>query len=64
MSPIQIPEHWSPEQALAVWELLENIAGLVWARYEQPLIELIRPELEHKEDPPLDLCDLDDEIPF
>jgi hypothetical protein len=64
MNPTEIPEHWSAEQALAVWEFLEEVAGLVWERYERPLIELIRPDLDHEDGPPLDFCDLDDDIPF
>lgn len=37
-----LDQHYSPEQALAVWELLHELAELIWARYELPLLELIR----------------------
>jgi len=64
MSTIQIPPHWSAEQALAVWDLLDEIARLVWDRYELPLIELLRPDLEEEQHAQPDLFDPDDDIPF
>ena len=41
---IEIPNDWTPEQALAVWELLNELADRIWRRYEIALIELIRDE--------------------
>jgi len=64
MTTIQIPNHWSAEQALAVWELIDEIARRVWDRYELPLFELLRPDLEEQEHSQLDLFDPDDNIPF
>jgi len=64
MTTIQIPSHWSDEQALAVWELLDELARRVWDRYELPLIELIRPDLEEDQYDQPDLFDPDDDIPF
>ena len=64
---IEVPDHWSPEQALAVWELLNEVADRIWTRYERPLLELIRADLEHEHDEnryQLDLFDPDDSIPF
>jgi hypothetical protein len=62
---IEIPEYWTPEQALAVWELLNEIADRIWARYEMPLVEMIRADLEHEDqDNQPDLFDPDDSIPF
>ena len=29
MKNYQLPQHWSPEQALAVWECLEDLAWLI-----------------------------------
>ena len=55
---IPIPQHWSAEQALAVWEFLDEIARCVWDRYELPIIALIRPELDFDDAPAqLDLFD-------
>ncbi len=64
MTTIEIPSHWSAEQALAVWDLLDEIARLVWDRYELPLIELLRPDLEEEQHAQPDLFDPDDDIPF
>jgi len=64
MSTLQIPRHWSGEQALAVWELLDEIVRLVWDRYELQLLELIQPELYGDDSNQLDLFDPDDTIPF
>ncbi len=61
---MSIPQHWSAEQALAVWECLEDLAGLIWARYELQLIALICPELDPADTAQLDLFDPDDDIPF
>ena len=64
MKNYQPPQHWSPEQALAVWECLEDLAWLIWERYERQLIALIRPDLDHGDTDHLDLFDPDDNIPF
>ncbi len=64
MTSVQVPDHWSAEQALAVWDLLDEIARCVWDRYELPLIELLRPDLEEAQHAQPDLFDPDDEIPF
>jgi hypothetical protein len=65
MRTVEIPDHWSSEQALAVWELLNEVANRIWARYQRPMVELIRADLEHDHDEhQLDLFDPDDIIPF
>ena len=61
---LQIPQYWSGEQALAVWELLDNIAGIVRDCYELQLIELIQSERCQQDSNQLDLFDPDDPIPF
>lgn len=40
--PFIIPDDWSPEQALAVVELLDDLRERIWAHYQIPLHELIR----------------------
>ena len=64
MTPVQSPDHWSAEQALAVWELLDAVTRRVWERYEVQLVELIRADLDQGDDTQLDLFDPDDTIPF
>ncbi len=61
LATVQIPDDWSAEQALAVYEFINEIAQLVWDRYEVQLLELIRPELygEDSSQP-----DFDGDIPF
>lgn len=61
---LQIPDYWSAEQALAAWELMDDITGMIWDCYELQLIELIQADrCEHDSDQ-LDLFDPDDPIPF
>jgi hypothetical protein len=37
-----IQEDWSPEQALAVVELLDDLREVIWNRYQLQLFELLR----------------------
>jgi len=59
-----IPDYWSPEQALAIYELLGNLQQRIWDRYELQLLELLGPDLNEGDDNQLDLFEFDDEIPF
>lgn len=43
--PFLVQEDWSPEQALAVIELLDDLREVIWQRYQIPLQELLR---EHR----------------
>jgi hypothetical protein len=57
--PFIIPAHWSPEQALAVAELLDDLRHQIWAHYQLPLLELVREQrMPHDKpehlNPPLD----------
>lgn len=52
-----IDPHWSPEQALAVMELLDDLRDRIWAHYELTLHDQLRNDrvtLHHVEitDPP------------
>jgi hypothetical protein len=40
--PFIIPDDWSPEQALAVIELLDDLREVIWGRYQLQLFELLR----------------------
>lgn len=64
MPTFDIPEHWSAEQALAVHDFLQELLQHIWDQYDQPLIELIQPQLDRLDDSQLDLFDPDDDIPF
>ncbi len=64
MPPFEIPDHWSAQEALAVYELLNDIAEQIWERYELQIIELLQPELDQDDDEQLDLFDFNDDIPY
>ena len=40
--PFAIPAYWTPEQALAVVELLDDLRELIWAHYGMQLIDEAR----------------------
>ncbi len=61
---LEIPDHWTPEQALAVFELLKDLMDSVWNRYELTLIEMLAGELYQDDTSQLDLFDFDDSVPF
>ena len=61
---LQLPDHWTPEQALAVYDLLNDLAEAIWNRYEIPLIELLAPDLDRGTGAQPDLFDFDDPRPF
>lgn len=40
--PFIVQDDWSPEQALAVVELLDDLREVIWNRYQLSLQELLR----------------------
>ena len=42
--PFIIPDHWTPEQALAVVGLLDNLSEMIWNHYQVPLYEQLQVE--------------------
>ncbi len=61
---LQLPDHWTPEQALAVYELLNDLADAIWSRYEIPLTELLAPDVDPYDESQPDLFDFEDPLPF
>jgi hypothetical protein len=61
---LEIPDHWTPEQALAVFELLKDLTDAIWNRYDLTLIEMLAGELYQDDTSQLDLFDFDDSVPF
>lgn len=49
--PFIVPEYWSPEQALAVVELLDDLRHQIWEHYNLPLLELIRKQRIPNDEP-------------
>ena len=39
---VEIPATWTPEQALAVFELLDEIRDKIWSRYGSRLQDLLQ----------------------
>ena len=44
--PFAIPAYWTPDQALAVVELLDGLRELIWARYGLQLLDERRAQLQ------------------
>jgi len=40
----EIPDYWTPEQALAVYELLDDLRELILSRYEAQIMDAVREE--------------------
>ena len=58
----ELPDHWTPEQALAVDEALEAFSQALWAYYGSQMQTLIAEETRRNEQ--LELLDPDDPLPF
>ena len=44
--PFMLPDDWSPAQALAVVELLDDLRERICARYQTPLHDLLREQCQ------------------
>ena len=40
--PFILPKDWTPDQALAVFELLDDLRQLIWNHYQIPIQDLLR----------------------
>lgn len=60
----QLPNDWTPEQALVVHDWLNELSTLVWHRYERPIRELLQAEPAYRDPAQQDLFEFDDSIPF
>jgi hypothetical protein len=47
-----LPDHWSPEQAWAVFELLDDLREAIWKQYGPQIQEAIREDRTPHPDPP------------
>jgi hypothetical protein len=59
-----LPDDWTPEQALAVYALLNELTDAIWRRYDLALLPLIDPEFNADTDLQPDLFAPDDPLPF
>ena len=47
---LTIPDHWNPEIALAVFELIDDLRDQIWSRYGQAFQDDLRRQLEPRHD--------------
>jgi hypothetical protein len=59
--PLAIPTYWTPEQALAVFELVDDLRDHIWSIYQADLQRLIR---QQRQPEPINPLKIDDDIPF
>lgn len=43
---LQIPTYWTPEQAIAVFELIDDLRNAIWQCYEMQLVDQFRDQLK------------------
>ena len=61
----RLPDHWTPQQALAVHEALEAFGDALWRGYGVQIQELLLEDrLTEADIPQRDLFDPDDPCPF
>ena len=58
--PLPIPTYWTPEQAIAVFELVDDLRETIWSIYQTNLHDLTR---QQRQSPPVGHID-DDDLPF
>jgi hypothetical protein len=51
--PLSIDPQWSPEQAMAVIELLDDLRDRIWTHYESALLDKYRDDRITRNDRPL-----------
>ena len=44
VTPMPLPTDWSPEQAVAVFEILDELCERVWAQYGLQIQQVLRDE--------------------
>lgn len=64
MNAHHIPDYWSPEQALAAYELLDALREQVWERYGEQITEQMRREYAEQQARAQLELPFNDEIPF
>jgi hypothetical protein len=59
--PLAIPTYWTPEQAIAVFELIDDLRDQIWSIYQTDLQQMIRLQ---RQPAPIDPLEIDDDLPF
>ena len=60
----KIPDYWSADQALAIYEFLDDLQQRIWNHYELQLVELLCADLDVPDTSQMDLFEFNDNIPF
>ena len=60
--PLPIPTYWTPEQAIAVFELVDDLRERIWSFYQSELQELTRQQRQPEPFDPLEVRE--DDLPF
>jgi len=63
-APPILPDHWTPKQALAVFELLDFIRDQLWEQYHRDIQRAMRADRAAAADPRQLHIPLDGEPPF
>jgi hypothetical protein len=58
--PLAIPTSWTPEEALAVFELVDDLRDRIWSFYQINLQDLMR---QQRQPEPIDLIQTNDDDP-
>ena len=58
---LAIATYWTPEQAIAVFELVDDLRESIWSFYQTKLQDLISHERQW---PPVNPIAIDDDLPF
>lgn len=61
--PLQLPEHWTPAEALAVFELLDQLRDHLWAHYGPDIQQAFRDQIDDH-DPGQCRLPVDSDLPF
>jgi flavoprotein len=60
--PIALPTYWTPEQAIAVFELVDDLRETIWSIYQTHLQDLTR---QQRQSPVIGRFEIDDhDLPF
>jgi hypothetical protein len=59
--PLPIPTYWTPEQAIAVFELVDDLREQIWSIYRTDLQDMTR---QQRQPATLDPLEIDDDLPF
>jgi hypothetical protein len=60
--PLEIPTYWTPEQAIAVYEIVDDLRERIWSIYQTNLQDLMRQQRQSTQIDPIKIDD--DDLPF